>query len=88
MSEAQKGILAMVGACLIWGCMPLIYKPLVHVRPDEVMAHRVIWSLVFYALLLMANGRWNLVEFHVGPTDVSYSIWPEIYGVPAYVIGF
>lgn len=45
-------------------------------------------GLSTYALLIYANERWNLVEFHVGPTDVSYSIWPEIYGVPTYVIGF
>lgn len=45
-------------------------------------------GLSTYALLLYANARWNLVELHTGPTDVSYSIWPEIFGVPSYVIGF
>lgn len=40
------------------------------------------------ALLLFANARWNLVELHTGPTDVSFSIWPELFGVPSYVIGF
>lgn len=45
-------------------------------------------GLSTYALLLYANARWNLVELHTGPTDVIYSIWPEIFGVPSYVIGF
>lgn len=57
MTETRKGLLAMLGACLIWGCMPLIYKPLAHVPSEEVLAHRVIWSLVFFAAILHAGGR-------------------------------
>ena len=62
MGEAQKGILAMVGACAIWGCMPLIYKPLTHIPSEEVLAHRVIWSLVFYAGILIIRGRFDRVR--------------------------
>ena len=66
MSEAQKGILALVGACLIWGFMPLIYKPLVHVASEEVLAHRVVWSLIFYAGILAAQGRLGRVRAVLG----------------------
>lgn len=62
MQEATKGIIAMLGACLIWGCMPLIYKPLVHVPSEEVLAHRVIWSLVFFAVILSMQGRMEEVK--------------------------
>lgn len=40
------------------------------------------------ALLRYDNARWNLIDLHTGPTDVSYSIWPELFGVPAPIIGF
>ncbi|MHA6262250.1 EamA family transporter RarD [Arenibacterium sp. CAU 1754] len=62
MGEAQKGILAMAGACAIWGCMPLIYKPLAHIPSEEVLAHRVMWSLVFYAGILLIQGRLGRVR--------------------------
>ena len=49
MSEATKGIVAILLANLIWGLSPLFYKMFAHVPPLEVLSHRTIWSLVFLA---------------------------------------
>ena len=57
MSEAQKGISAMIGACVIWGLSPIYYKLLAHIPPQEVLAHRGLWSLVFFAGVLAVQGR-------------------------------
>lgn len=57
MNEAQKGILAMVAACVIWGLSPLFYKLLSHIPPIEVLAHRTVWSAVIFSLLLAFQGR-------------------------------
>lgn len=57
MSDASKGILAVIGACLIWGLSPMYYKLLVHVPPLEVLSHRVVWSMVFFGLILAVQGR-------------------------------
>lgn len=57
MSDPQKGALAMVCACVIWGLSPLYYKMLSHVPAPEVLAHRTLWSVVFFALLLSWQGR-------------------------------
>lgn len=57
MTSSTKGILAMIGSCLIWGLSPLIYKQLSHVPAVEVLAHRTIWSFAFFAVLLAAQGR-------------------------------
>lgn len=35
-----------------------------------------------YALLQRVGGRWRLVDFIVGPTDVYYLNWPDQFGVP------
>lgn len=40
-----------------------------------------------YALIRFDNGRWHQVEHHVGPTDVSYQYWIQIYGVSAKLLG-
>lgn len=57
MSETKTGILAMIGACTIWGLSPLYYKMLDHVPPPEVLAHRTLWSFLFFAGVLAARGR-------------------------------
>jgi len=54
MSETTKGLLAILGACIIWGLGPIFYKLLIHVPPLELLAHRVVWSCVFFGLLLIA----------------------------------
>jgi hypothetical protein len=36
-----------------------------------------------YALLKRENGRWRVVEFVVGPTDVAWADWSDRHGAPA-----
>lgn len=61
MSEAQKGILAMVIACTIWGIAPLYWVNLSHVPPLEIIAHRTIWSAVTFLAVLMLQGRFAVL---------------------------
>lgn len=62
MTEGAKGVAAMFGACSIWGLGAIYYKMLDHVPPLEVLAHRTLWSLVFFAGILMVQGRLGLVR--------------------------
>lgn len=57
MSERDKGSLALVLACVIWGFSTLFYKQLSHVAPAEVLAHRTIWSFVTFGSILLFQGR-------------------------------
>jgi chloramphenicol-sensitive protein RarD len=57
LSEAGKGILAIVAACTIWGTATLYYKAMAHVPPLEVLAHRTVWTLLFFGVLLAVQGR-------------------------------
>jgi chloramphenicol-sensitive protein RarD len=57
MTDAARGVAAMVAACTIWGLSGLYYKLLDHVPPLEVLAHRTLWSLVFFAGVLAVQGR-------------------------------
>lgn len=63
-SEAGKGILAIVAACTIWGLATLYYKALAMVPPLEVLAHRTLWTFVFFGILLALQGRFS------GATDL------------------
>lgn len=61
MTEAAKGVLAIVGACMIWGFATLYYKAMAHVPPLEVLAHRSLWTLVLFGALLALQGRLSQV---------------------------
>ncbi len=66
MTEAGKGVAGVIGACVIWGISPLYYKQLSHVPPLEVLAHRTLWSLVFFGLIILARRRWGEVAALLG----------------------
>ncbi len=55
--EAAIGILAMIAACAIWGLSAIYYKFLADVPPPEVLAHRTLWSAVFFVAILWSRGR-------------------------------
>ena len=57
MTEAGKGILAMVAASGVWGLSPIYYKLLADVPPLEVLSHRTLWSLLFFGIVLAAQGH-------------------------------
>jgi chloramphenicol-sensitive protein RarD len=62
MADGTKGVLAMVGACIIWGLSGIYYKALAHVPPLEVLAHRTLWSVVFFGTVLLLQGRGRQVR--------------------------
>jgi chloramphenicol-sensitive protein RarD len=57
MSQTQRGVVAMVLTCVVWGLSSLFYKLLSPVPPLEVLCHRTLWSLVFFLLILGPKGR-------------------------------
>lgn len=57
MSDPRRGIIAMIAACTVWGLSPLYYKLIAHVPPLEVLSHRTLWSLAFFGVVLMVQGR-------------------------------
>lgn len=57
MSEASKGVTALIAACGLWGLSPLFYNLLSHIAPLEVFAHRSLWSFLMFGLVLLLQGR-------------------------------
>lgn len=44
-----------------WGVLPVYFHVLSHVPPVELLAHRIVWSVVLLAGLLTLLGRWRAV---------------------------
>lgn len=56
----NRGVVYALAAYLLWGAFPAYFKAVHEVAPLEVLAHRMLWSLAFVAVLLLAlrRGAW------------------------------
>lgn len=55
----HSGHLSAALAFVIWGLFPLYFRALAHVPPLQVLAHRIVWSLVFVLAVLALRRRWE-----------------------------
>lgn len=56
----NKGIWFAAGCYFVWGLFPLYWKLLHSVSPLQIVAHRLIWSLVFLILVIIATRQWRI----------------------------
>jgi chloramphenicol-sensitive protein RarD len=80
-----RGALAALGGYLLWGLVPFYWRPLAAVDAQELIAHRIIWSLVFTAPLLWwlggfrelfaALGSWRSVGLHLASSVLLTTNW-------------
>lgn len=66
----RAGILLGLAAYAIWGFMPLYFKLLAGVSPTEIVAHRIIWSLIFLGVLATLWRRWPAIRAAVATPKV------------------
>jgi chloramphenicol-sensitive protein RarD len=55
----KRGVWYAVAAYTLWGIFPIYIKWLQAVPPPEILAHRVVWSLVFVLALLAIQRKWQ-----------------------------
>jgi chloramphenicol-sensitive protein RarD len=61
-SSVRRGFLFGIAAYLGWGFFPLYFKLLEPAGPKEILAHRIVWSAVFMALVLAGLRRWRFLR--------------------------
>ena len=61
MTPARQGYLFAVGAYLSWGLFPIYWKLLRPASAIELLAHRVVWSAVFVAVLVTVLRDWRRI---------------------------
>ncbi|WP_209124666.1 EamA family transporter RarD [Alkalihalobacillus sp. BA299] len=57
--EHTIGALFAIGAFVLWGIFPLYWNLLNNVPAEEVLAHRVVWCIVFMFIILLALGKFK-----------------------------
>jgi chloramphenicol-sensitive protein RarD len=85
--ERSTGLAYALAAYLSWGLLPLYFKALKHVPALEILAHRVIWSLVLLAALLAVrggrgaftapfrNGRWAILAVTTALISTNWLVY-------------
>lgn len=62
MSPSQQttmrgGIISAISAYVMWGVAPLYFKLLENVSADEILVHRVVWSTILLAVIVVATKK-------------------------------
>ena len=55
----NKGVFYAAGAYVLWGLLPLFWKALQTVPALEILAHRMVWSLLVVLALVASRGQWR-----------------------------
>jgi len=58
-THARNGLLFGLTAYVLWGLVPLYFKALHEVAPLDVLAQRIVWSLVVLVGILSASCGWS-----------------------------
>lgn len=56
------GYLAAFGCYALWGILPLYWHMLAEAEANEILAHRVLWSVVFMLIVLVVTRRLDLLK--------------------------
>ena len=59
--EQRRGVALGAAAYLLWGLFPLYWPLLEPAGAVEILAHRVVWSLVVVAAVLVVQRRWRWI---------------------------
>lgn len=55
----RTGIISAALAFLCWGLFPLYFHAISEVPPMQILVHRVLWSLLFLAIILTVRRQWK-----------------------------
>jgi chloramphenicol-sensitive protein RarD len=69
----RTGVLSAGLAFLCWGLFPLYFHAIAEVPPLQIMVHRVLWSLLFLAVILTVRRQWSWLAALKGQPRVIIS---------------
>lgn len=58
----RTGVLCAVGAYFLWGLLPIYWKALQAAPAHEILAHRIVWSFVCFALFFAWKRQWSWIR--------------------------
>lgn len=61
-SATLVGALYVTATYVFWGVQPFYWKQLAHISPVQLIAHRMVWSFVFFFIILKLQRKTNLLK--------------------------
>lgn len=55
----RLGLIAGIACYVMWGTLPVYFVALAPAGPVEIIAHRIVWSLIFCLALLVIMRKWG-----------------------------
>jgi len=59
LSQESKGTIYALLAFVFWGLVPIYFKQVSHVNPFEILLHRVLWSVLFLSIIVLATNQYT-----------------------------
>ncbi|MFC1569468.1 EamA family transporter RarD [bacterium] len=78
----NRGIILALSAYIFWGLHPIYWKQLQHVPSTEIVSHRIVWSFIFFVVIISFHKGWKELFSKI---KGSHQRW--ILFVPAFLIG-
>jgi chloramphenicol-sensitive protein RarD len=69
-ASSRLGLIYGLSAYSLWGIIPVYFYALRELPPLEVLAHRILWSLVLLAAIMALGRRWGEVRTALSRGDV------------------
>jgi len=60
--QTHVGVFNAISAYVMWGFAPLYFKLLHDVNASEILIHRVLWSCLLLALIIVGAKKWSYVQ--------------------------
>jgi chloramphenicol-sensitive protein RarD len=75
-----SGVFCGALSSILWGIVPLYWKLLKQVPPDEILAHRIVWSLLFLLVLVTFQKKTgHFIANFKNPKDVLLSLLSAVF---------
>lgn len=58
-NRTRAGVLYAMAAYVTWGISPIYFKAMADVPAQEILGHRIVWSVVLLGVFLLATRRWS-----------------------------
>jgi len=58
----NKGMVPALSAYILWGIAPIYFKWMADENPLDIIANRVLWSVILLAIVISVMGKWGNVK--------------------------
>ena len=86
-SDKVRGIWYALAAFTTWGVLPLYWRLMREVPPQQILAHRISWSLLFVSFIITIQKRWNEAKgvFSLRQSKASFIVSALFLGINWFI---